>query len=125
VILNEACAISDLANMVSACSNRIFNPVRSGWNHFCFLTGHRTPVEVSSGENPLGTEDNPENTASITDQANQSSIDEKKACKFTQTLYGCGRIIRFVFEGAKNFLVLICRSSIKLISEINLWSHPK
>lgn len=64
--------------MVSACANRIFNPVRSRWNHFCFLTGYRTPLEGSSGENLLAIEDNPVNTASITDQANQSSIDEKK-----------------------------------------------
>ena len=69
---------SNLANMVSICANRIFNPVRSGWNHFCLLTGHREPAAVLPREGQLAIENNPENVTSITDPANREPGDEKK-----------------------------------------------
>ncbi|QZA59290.1 hypothetical protein [Candidatus Rhabdochlamydia porcellionis] len=61
---------SNMANMVSICANRIFNPVRNGLQSgFYFLTGHRELAAVLPGENPLAV-----------DPTNPSSIDEKKKC---------------------------------------------
>ena len=69
---------SNIANMVSICANRIFNPVRNRVkNGFHLLTG-REPAAVLPRENQLAIEDNPENTIPITDTTNQTSDDEKK-----------------------------------------------
>lgn len=69
---------SNIANMVSICANRIFNPVRNRIkNGFHLLTG-REPAAVLPRENQLAIEDNPENTIPITDTTNQTSDDEKK-----------------------------------------------
>ncbi|MGB7128087.1 MAG: hypothetical protein WBD50_03230 [Candidatus Rhabdochlamydia sp.] len=70
---------SNIANVVSNCANRIFNPVRNGVrNGFYFLTRQRDSAAVLPGENPLAIEYTPENTISIIDPINQSSVDEKK-----------------------------------------------
>ncbi len=76
---------SELKEMTSNIANfakRFFNPVRNGVrNGFYFLTRHRVPSELTAvlpRENPLAIEDNPENTISIIDPINQSSVDEKK-----------------------------------------------
>ena len=66
---------SNIANAVSNCANKIFNPVR---NRFYFLTRQTHPAEVLPRENQLAIEDNPANTISNTDPTNPSSVDEKK-----------------------------------------------
>jgi len=66
---------SNIANVVSNCANKIFNPVRNG---FYFLTRQRDPAAVLPRENQLAIEDNPENTISIIGPIKQSSVDEKK-----------------------------------------------
>ncbi|PWU13250.1 MAG: hypothetical protein C5B45_06475 [Chlamydiae bacterium] len=71
----------NIANVVSICANRIFNPVKNGLQSgFYFLTGHRAPLAVFPEENQLAIEYQSENKTSNIDPINQSSIDEKKKC---------------------------------------------
>ncbi|MGB7128088.1 MAG: hypothetical protein WBD50_03235, partial [Candidatus Rhabdochlamydia sp.] len=60
---------SNIANVVSNCANKIFNPVRNG---FYFLTRQRDPAAVLPRENQLAIEYTPENTISNTDPINPS-----------------------------------------------------
>lgn len=125
-LVNSSSEMREMTSNIANFAKRFFNPVRNGVrNGFYFLTRQRDPAAVLPRENQLAIEYTPENTISNTDPINPSSVDEKKPYKFIKILYGCGRIICFIFERAKNLLVFIYKGISNLLSKINLWFRSK